>query len=306
MMQAFDDTLMVQIMIHSPSRRSLLALLLSAMLTGPVFAGEPVTILTQQDVYSDYLKFLKGRDPLSLTRFDGEHSRRDVVELVLVQQALKLGGNTRAIKLVTVNATSDSYNRYLKEISTGNAALGGNSVWEVDLKPLADKVYISEPAIRQGEFHAGLYTIPGNSRALAASDRAAVQKLTAVVADSWKPDIATLESIPIKNLLKTHSWDSMIGMVSKQRADVVLAPFQPTPDLSFEAGSQKFVPVPNVKVGLQGSRHFFVSRSYSGSATLAKALNSGLDILRNNGTIERAYRESGFFNARTAGWKLIN
>ncbi|WP_034641419.1 hypothetical protein [Chitinilyticum aquatile] len=288
------------------SRRALLGLALFGALGPTCFAEDEITILTQQDVLNDYQKFLKGRDPLGITFFGGEHSRRDVVELVLVQQALKTGGNTRPVKLVTVNNTSDSYNRYLKEVSTGTAALGGNSVWLVDLKPLSDKVYISEPSIRQGEFNAGLYTIAGNKQALAAQDKAAVQKLSAVVADSWKPDIATLESIPIKNVLKTQSWDSMVGMVAKQRADVILAPFQPTPDLSFEAGGQKFLPIPNIKVGLQGSRHFFVSRSYPGSAQLAKALNSGLDSLRANGTIERAYKESGFFNANTTNWTKIN
>ncbi|MBE9610143.1 hypothetical protein [Chitinilyticum piscinae] len=289
------------------SRRNLLAMLLLAALS-PFASAEDntITILTQQDVLSDYQKFLKGRDPLGITQFGGEHSRRDVVELVLVQQALKAGGNTRPLRLVTVNNTSDSYNRYLKEVSSGNASLGGNSVWLIDLKPLADKVYISEPSIRQGEFTAGLYTTPGNKAALAAQDKAAVQKLTAVVADSWKPDIATLESIPIPNVLKTQSWESMVGMVSKQRADVILAPFQPTPDLSFEAAGQKFVPIPNIRVGLQGSRHFFVSRSFPNSAQIAKALNTGLDQLRANGTIEKAYRESGFFNEATAKWSKIN
>ncbi|KAF0812944.1 hypothetical protein IGB42_02794 [Andreprevotia sp. IGB-42] len=289
------------------TRRAILAVLAAGLLSPAAFAtDEAITILTQQDVYNDYLQFIGKRDPLTLTRFDGEGARRDVAELVLVQQALALGGLKRQVKLVKVDNSSDSYSRYLKEILSGNATIGGNTAWLVDLKPIEDKVFISPPLIRQGEFEAGLYTTPDNSKAIAARTLAQVQQLTAVVAESWKPDVTTLDSLKFGQVLKTQSWDSMVGMVVKHRADVLLAPFQPTPDMSLEAGGHKFVPIPNVKVGLQGSRHLFVSKLAPAGKEAALALEKGLSILRERGVIERAYKESGFFNTRTANWNRLN
>ncbi|WP_288841247.1 hypothetical protein [uncultured Deefgea sp.] len=273
----------------------------------PGFANDKtITILTQQDVFNDYQQFIAGRDPVTLTQYGGPGSRRDVVELVLVQQALKAGGNSYPIKIVKVDNTSDSYNRFIKEITSGSATLGGNSAWLVDLKQINDKVFISEPSIRQGEFEAGLYTTADNADARLSKTLPQIQALTAVVAESWLPDVATLEAIKFKHVLKTQSWDSMVGMLGKKRADVLLAPFQPTPDLSMQAGGRKLVPISNVKVGLQGSRHFFVSKASPIGSDVAKSLNMGLAKLREQGTIEKIYRDSGFFNSATRNWERLN
>lgn len=276
-------------------------------IAGPTQANEKViTILTQQDVFNDYQQFIGQRDPITLSNYGGPGSRRDVVELVLVQQALKAGGNELPIKIVKVDNSSDSYNRYIKEITIGSATMGGNSAWQIDLKPLSDKVFISEPVIRNGEFEAGFYTTADNVDARLTRTLPELQKLTAVVAESWKPDVATLESLKFANLLKTQSWDSMVGMLQKKRADVLLAPFQPTPDLSMNVGGKRLVPVQNVKVGLQGSRHFLVSKADPIGAQVAKQLNIGLDKLREKGLIDKAYRDSGFFNNATKNWNRLN
>ncbi|UXY16999.1 hypothetical protein N8I74_08315 [Chitiniphilus purpureus] len=268
--------------------------------------AQTVTILTQQDVYTDYQRFIGKRNPLTLERFSGPGSRRDVIELVLTQQALHLGGLRAPVRLVKVDHSSDSYSRFLREILSGSATLGGNTAWLIDLQSIKDKIYISAPLIRQGEFEAGLYTASGNATALAARDLPAVQRLTAVVAESWRPDVTTLQGLGMSKVLLTQSWDSMVGMVAKGRADVLLAPFQATPDMALRVGEQRFLPIPDVKVGLQGSRHLFVSRSAPNGAKVAQALEKGIAVLRERGTIERAYSESGFFNDRTRHWQRLN
>ena len=286
--------------------RIAVSILVACTSLGAWATDQTITILTQQDVFNDYQRFIGQRDPLTLTQYTGPSSRRDVVELVLVQQALKAGGNNYPIKIVKVDNTSDSYSRFIKEITSGSATIGGNSAWLIDLKQIADKVYISEPTIRQGEFEAGLYTTADNADARLSKTLAEIQKLTAVVAESWKPDVATLESLKFANTLKTQSWDSMVGMLAKKRADVLLAPFQPTPDLSLEANGKKLVPILNVKVGLQGSRHFFVSKASPIGAEVAKSLDTGLAKLRERVLIEKAYRDSGFFNQATRNWNRLN
>lgn len=57
--------------------------------------AEVIPVYIRDDVYEDYLKFLNGRPVLSIVDFRGATMRRDVADMVLVQQALALGGFTK-------------------------------------------------------------------------------------------------------------------------------------------------------------------------------------------------------------------
>ena len=60
----------------------------------PIYANDSkkVVIYLRDDVYDDYMTFLAGRDPSDITSFVGPKIRRDVVDMVLAQQALAIGG----------------------------------------------------------------------------------------------------------------------------------------------------------------------------------------------------------------------
>ena len=51
-------------------------------------ADRPLPALIPDDVLLDYQRFLAGRDPLAIVDFGGLHARRDVIEVLLLQQAL--------------------------------------------------------------------------------------------------------------------------------------------------------------------------------------------------------------------------
>ncbi|HEX6592569.1 MAG TPA: hypothetical protein VF050_11265, partial [Moraxellaceae bacterium] len=72
---------------------------LGFLLTGHAAAEKlPVLrIAVAGDVYSDYKAFVGKRDPLRINTFNGAHARRDVVEVVLLQQALRRGGLQRPL-----------------------------------------------------------------------------------------------------------------------------------------------------------------------------------------------------------------
>ena len=53
---------------------------------------KPLSLVIASDVLSDYHKFLGDREPVEIKDYSGNHSRRDVVEVVLLQQALARGG----------------------------------------------------------------------------------------------------------------------------------------------------------------------------------------------------------------------
>ncbi len=66
-----------------------------------------VVIFIRDDVYDDYSRFLNGRKPIEVKDFSGAYIRRDVVDMIIAQQALNIGGYTKPfattkVMLITV------------------------------------------------------------------------------------------------------------------------------------------------------------------------------------------------------------
>ena len=70
---------------HSMIVRVLCLMLLVAV---PCLAGQTLTAAVDEDIIADYQLFVGERDPLDIIHFSGPGARRDVVEIVLLQQAL--------------------------------------------------------------------------------------------------------------------------------------------------------------------------------------------------------------------------
>jgi len=259
-----------------------------------------VTLLVPPDVLADYQTWLASRDPLTLNTFGGAGARRDVVEVVLVQQALALGGERGPVRFIA----APTYERILVELTAGNAAMLATSAWHTDLAALSE-VAISRAVIPEGGFTAGMYVMPNNTRALAAHTLADLRALAFVSDPAWKADWSTLQQLAPTRLESTPTWPTMVRMVAAGNADVLLAPFQPAEDLALMAEGVRLVPIPGFTVGLLGSRHFAVSLKYPDGARLSAALDRGLSELLAAGTVQRAYEEAGFLNPRVAGWQRV-
>ncbi|UTJ05278.1 hypothetical protein [Arcobacter roscoffensis] len=260
-------------------------------------------MLIEENVLKDYKNFTEDKNPLKIKNFSHTSSRRSVVEIVLFQQALYLGGNYK----VNLNfIKSPTYLRELQQLKQGKAITTATSIWSHDLKELKKHVYISKALIRNNEFEAGLYTISSNKKALSAKSLKDIQSLKAVSNKYWIPDWKTLYKLKPKKLIHVIKWKYMTRMVSIQRADFLLAPFQSKEDLSFQTENIVFVPIPNLKVGLEGTRHFAISKAHPKAKEIFKALNKGIEILRKEGLITKAYKQSGFFNKKVHNWKKLN
>jgi hypothetical protein len=278
-------------------------MLLAALLLCPVPArAHLVTVILPSDVLRDYRAFLDGRDPLDVTDYSGPWSRRDVAEVVLFQQALALGGMTTRPSLRAVG----SYARTILELRTGGTVAAATTLWRRDLAGLGKGVLVSPAMVRPGEFEAGLYTAPDNERALGARSLADVRGLSGVCNRQWVPDWEILSGLKLRQLSNAPSWEVMVRMTAEHRADFLLAPFQPTRDLHLTAYGTTLVPVPGLKIGLPGSRHFAVSASHPQGERVYRALVRGLKKMRGRGVITKAYTECGFFNAGTRDWKTLD
>ncbi|MCV2359837.1 transporter substrate-binding domain-containing protein [Paucibacter sp. TC2R-5] len=258
---------------------------------GAVLAAGPA------DVMADYQRFLNQRDVLQLSDFSGPYSRRDVVEVALFFQALHRGGWRAPLKFQDM----PSVERLLRELGSGKVVSSSTSYWSEDISGAEASVQLSQAVIGDGEFEAGFYTVESNSRAMSAKSLKDLQGLSALSNQSWLVDWRNLKRLGIRAQHVTN-WELMPKMVAAGRADFLLAPFQATPDLSLQVGTVRLQPIPGLKLGMQGTRHYLISKIHPDGANLQAALNTGLQQLRQQGVIRKAYMQSGFFNPRVSDW----
>lgn len=275
-----------------PRRAALLGLLSAGL---GVRAAPREVALAPADVLGDYRRFLAGRDVLALTQFGGAYSRRDVVEVALLQQALG-----RVLDLTAIPTTQ----RLTLELREGHGLCSATSYWRQDFDADAGLLF-SDPLIGDGEFVVGLYTTPDNQRALAARSLEDVRQLRVLSSRHWRVDWASLERLGIRELLHVGSWDAMPRMVAGGRADVLLAPFPARADLALSIEGQRFVPVPGLKLAMSGTRHFVVAASLAPAAGFLGELNRGLAGLRERGRLRQAYEQSGFFSRQVERWRRL-
>lgn len=263
--------------------------------------SEPFNIIVSADVKRDYLRFLDGRDPLSIKDFSSPYSRRDVVEMLLLEQALSLGGNQSPYKILTSTTTTTDP----QSIEAGRVQLIGTSVWK-SMFTDPDKVLFSTPMIKDGQFEAGLYTSPKNRAMLKVKSKQNLRRKSVISSRMWTVDWQTLNDLNVGKVWHTDKWKDMVKMVNTQRVDFLLAPFQSSKDLAMVINDVRLVPVKGVKIGLKGTRHFAVSKKAANSQQLLDYVNTGIAKLNAEGLIDKAYNQSGFYNQQVKDWILIN
>lgn len=263
-------------------------------------AASTITVAITRGEQETYERFLeeKGGEPLAITNFTSDCSTRPVVNLVLLQQALALGGSTAEISYQLV----PNYCRAIHEVKTGNAVVISQDAWDDDFD---ESVFKSAPIIRRGEFRKAIYGLKTNRRLMSATTLADFHRLTALTGLKWSVDIKTLRQMNVSKLVLAPKYDLHFKMVMEGRADFGLLESSNPGYLKGPLPEQLDI-VEGVTVGLAGSRHFMVSRKHPLGQEVFEALNRGIAILRERGMIRQALTECGFINPILERWKLIN
>ncbi|NQZ80177.1 MAG: hypothetical protein HRT52_04090 [Colwellia sp.] len=266
-------------------------------------AKQPVVEITvETDIYNYAMEVLDGQSPLEINDFSGKNSLRDVVEFILVQKALALGGSQ-----IQFSFTLGNYDaRNAKLLRDGLLLIGFDSIWLSQVKDLQDDVYISDEIIRKGEYWAGIYTSQENKKKMKINNVEDFKRLSVVSSRHWLVDWQTLTAIAPKKLMHEDEWLGMAKLVDLGWIDVMLAPFTKNRPFSYQGDGYKIVAVDGVKISLNDSRHFVVSRKHPLGKETFIALQKGLKILRKQGVIDKAFRQAGFFNPHVKDWTIIN
>ena len=250
-----------------------------------------IDIYIRDDVYEDYTTFVNNRDVLQITDFSGQAIRRDVVDMIIAQQALSIGGFDYQFNYIPGKVNF----RNTRMLETGKLLISFDSYWLSDAHAQAHHLYISKPLIQRGEYIAGIYTQSGRENTIKINSILDFKKLTAVSTPKWRTDWQTLSALPLKELVIEHEWISMARMVNSGWVDFMLMPFHSTPDRRFKLDKIDLVPLPNIAVELKDSRHFVISRNHPLGKKAYLAIEKGLTQLRNRNAITRAYTQAGFF-----------
>lgn len=258
-------------------------------------------VLVPEDDLLQYHMMLGKRDVMTVSDYGGPYSNREAVELVLFHQALRLGGFDGEVKLIAEN----NYSRIIRLIEQGKAALTATPIWSQDVQN-TNAYWISDPLVRQGEYAVGVYTRPDNTHVMQATHLEDYAALSAVSNRNWKVDWQTLEAMHVARLYHINTMELMVKMIGARRGDFMLAPFSSREDLAIMESGVHLVPVPGVKVILNDSRHWIVSKEHPQGEQAYQALQAGLRQLREQRRVHQAYEQSGFFNPSVVDWQPIN
>jgi hypothetical protein len=237
-----------------------------------------------------------------IERFDSPFANRPTVDLILQLQALAAGGLDCDYEL----SVQPNHGRAVIEVQQGYTDLTAETVWDSEIARNAEALLSSRQVIQNGEFEKGLYALPGNARLLAATLPDDLNQFVGATVFNWPVDLQLLESLGLKRLEKASKVENVFQLIREGRADFTLLEFASTADMGVENGGVKLVPVPHYKIGLPGGRSWIVSKQSPHASVLVPALDRGIAALRKEGRIERAFRESGFLNAKVARWKRLS
>ncbi len=236
-----------------------------------------------------------------ITTFSCPWANRPTVDFVLLLQALASGGLEFDYELHVVPNNERAKN----EVVQGYADLDAETVWDTDVVAHADVVVGTAPVIGDGEFEKGIYTLPANRRLLEVTSLDDLRGFVGATVISWAADMRALQAMGLKRLERVFKEEGLFPLLEQRRADFTLLEFGATGDMSVSRGGVKLVPVPGCKISLPGSRSWIISKTSPHVRAIAQALERGMQTLRREGRLERAYRESGFFHPKVIRWKRL-
>lgn len=254
-------------------------------------ASAPLQVPIEASVLADYQRFVAGRQVQDITRYDGPGARRDVIEMVLLQQALHLGGARLQFQFIPTDASA----RSPLLLRRGDVLLTFDSVWQQAAQQYGADIFLSSAVINKGEYFAAIATSPQNQKVLHIRQQADFATLSAVSSRVFLLDWQTLSALKLAGLREEDDWHTMARLVSRQWVDFMLVPQSTARQIQLPALGVDLVLVPGIKVLLNDSRHFAVSRQHPLALPTFAALERGLALLRQQNRIQQAYQQCGFF-----------
>jgi hypothetical protein len=239
----------------------------------------------------------KGGNPLEIHDYSSPHASRPAIALIIMQQALSLGGMNAKFEFIPY----PNYTRCISELKKGRVDILATDMWEDQFD---NTVYKTSPFINKGEFEKGIYACDYSELLKKTPNLSDLIQHVPIVGMSWELDRKTLRRMGNKIIQTAPTYPLIFEMLARKRADYTILEFPKDINSSYlnTCGLQL---VKGVKIKFPYSRHFMISKKRKRGKKIYEALEKGLQIMRNNGTLYRALHQANIINDRVRDWKII-
>ncbi|WP_143247578.1 amino acid ABC transporter substrate-binding protein [Agaribacterium haliotis] len=205
-----------------------------------------------------------------------------------------------------------THKRLIEQLIQGKVHIAAETLWASQLRPHRGKLALSEPLLRIGEYEKGFYTHPDKLEHLKNLPVSELKKLSVAIGENWDVDEKALKHAGFHNIKQAIDANALFKIIHAGRADLTILEFSGHPGLMIYAKDMSdhsdisLAPIPGLKILLPDERIFAVSVLAPGGDEVLRALNLGLQIMREKNLILPLMRRTGMLSEKTAGWKRIN
>ncbi|TIH19925.1 hypothetical protein D0S45_00895 [Marinifilum sp. JC120] len=266
-----------------------------------------VAVATTQSAVEKYdnLPESARKVPFSNKKLPPEIKTRCIASLMILKNALILGGIDAQFNFLKTPNVKREEDELLKGYAVVSAHLFNKGASAQS--KYRNKIYVSGPVIKDGEFEKGIFYLPGNHKIKSARTIDDLKKAgKPLIGIHWSNECSTLNELGFKDIQKGPTMDCLFRMIKAGRADWIPLGFHNSKDLSISRSGITLVPVKGIKFSLTESRHFLVSKTHPDGEKIYDALQKGIKTMRKNGLIKKLLTQGGFYCKTTEDWKILN
>lgn len=256
-----------------------------------------IGIAVSPPILEVFNKWTLKQDCWNVDEFKSKHSLRGAIELIIICKAFHLGG----LDIILDFYPSPNYSRSLVLANQGKIHIPGETIWKDEIDE--SLFYVTKALIEIGEMKKGLFTLGEHPMLTQVKTKQDLEKYVGIAPDKWTHDWQVISRLT-PQLLNAPSSVAVHKMIAKGRADFTLGEFNT--DMKIRLENVVLVPIPNMYVSLQQSRHFIIRKDVRHSKLIFEALEKGLALLKKQNFISQAYAASGFIPADIRNWKDIS
>lgn len=257
-------------------------------------AAHPATI----ELYSLLMNDSKN-SIVKIEHIEGDFATRAVADIIILEKALIAGEIDFEIEFISVPNAARARNL----VFSGKALISSSTFFS---SSFIEDVYKSREILPAGAYIKGIYCLESNSDLLSMKSLDELKNFTAVSLRSWKLDWSTLEKLDLRELNSVNNFEFIYNLIGKRGVDFSLMEIPNGTDFHLEFNGITLIPVPDILISLNDSRHFMVSRQHPVGEVVYQSLERGLEVLNKTNIIRNLMTDAGFYRKDLESWQILN
>ena len=264
-------------------------------------ASEKIKVVAVKGLAQQYNKIFlqKNVNVINITELGIKGTSLSLAHLVIMQQALYKGGLDIDFDFVI----SPNHKRSGALLSSGKAVISSFFSY-AEAQP--KDTYISSAVMAPRTLKKGIYGLASNKALMRVKSLDDLKPLKGVLVEAWKNDMKILKSHGITQIEVVPKYLNIFTRIAHRGIDYTLLDYPHNDELIQYNNKIKLYPVPNLMLELEGSRHFFISKNHPDGKRVFTALEKGLGIMKDDGTIEKYFRQIKIIRDDFKHYKVLN